>query len=229
MADLTDNLKELYNPKIKINENMIVFWINAFIPKDTTKSKIVPAGPHQSKTMIPASKLPWADCILTDQRGFSSNIAARVRMQSVAVFEVLEDSVNVDQWHRVGSTIEIDCEDGDVESTCTEVIGDDKLKFTDFKGGPDLFKIGFTGAAKGNACSSTKDIDYEGTIMITSPDRTLHFDGKVDNYPNFEAYVQKGSGQPATIFQYSHKKGASLSGKHVIGSANNPILKRAKF
>jgi hypothetical protein len=225
---LGESIAELFNLAAapKLNADHLVIWINAFIPAPTTDSQAVPAGSALAPgTMIPGP-MTWNDCFMTDNRSFSNQIVASVRMQSVFIANISADPVRHISYHRCGETIEIDCEDGGEEGRGTA--GTDRMKWTDFEGNKDLFKISVVGAANNPLFTGSPDINYLGTYVVVPPARFLTFDGKVDDYPNYESYVQRGDAtNPSTIFTKAHPTGNSPW--TLIGLAHIAVLGSAQY
>lgn len=109
------------------------FWINAFIPKTVPNYTItVPGGPHAGKTAIPlpgAARLNPLNLFknldagyLTDQRGFSTDPYASVRMQSIATVDVEAQTMQLQKYrekgerdyHNTSGTTEVDTSTGEV-------------------------------------------------------------------------------------------------------------------
>jgi len=106
------------------------FWINAFIPKTIPNYTItIPGGPHAAKTAIPLpliSRLEPTNArkkiftgYLTDQRSFSADPYASVRMQSIAAVDVKAQTMQLQKYgeknyHNTSGTTELDTSTGEV-------------------------------------------------------------------------------------------------------------------
>lgn len=198
----------------------IAIWVKAFIPKEITGlTKVVPAGEHKDKTMIPGPTLV-NDCFLTDQRTFSSDPAAKARMTSVLVVKREGNNVSIDQKQSCSPTIEIDCEDGDVE--CNKTAATDHMKFALMSNELVDGKATITmNCAANNPCfRGSPDIDYEGTFTIDYTNKKIEFKGKVEPFPAYEIYAKGSSGTKAML-QKLPKEGATPA--NLFGSANQPV------
>jgi hypothetical protein len=117
--------------------------------------------------MIPGPT-PTSDCYLTDQREVSSDIGASSLMQSVVEIRSAPNGVVMTVQHRCDASVEIDCEDGEVES---RGIGDTSRMYFQLSPGSSLWLavIAFKGAAS-NPCSPAArlfgDIDYHGNLTV---------------------------------------------------------------
>ena len=200
-------------------------WINAFIPKTISGYSLpVPAGIHAEKTMIPGPN-PGSDCYLTDQRDFSNHIHAKSRMHSEVTVDFTGSRSTITQWHKCDLTTELDCEDGDVEST--GIGSTSRMNFRLLPTStPRLAIISVTCAAS-NPCAPTSrlfgDIDYNGTLTIDHAARSVKFDGMIDLFPAFEAYATINDGAGVTLFRKSPPAGNTVM--DLPGSANRPIAK----
>ena len=217
----------------------LIFWINAFIPGDVPGYTIrISKGVYAGKTAIP---LPWQARInplnwkdwdagyLTDQRGFSNEMNASVRMQSKASFNVntpkmVEETPS--QRHRTSGTTEVDIKTGKKlgygkanMTRCSfekEILYDvdihlhpghyfierspqiTQTRDYTWTSGDTIYAAYKLKAAAGDPLvSAAAHIDYVGTVTLgvnkKAKQVTLKFDGKVDNFPAFEAYAQYNS------------------------------------
>ena len=225
MPDISEMLATIYGEEIEITQEMIVLWLNAFIPGTTTNARVVPLGVHQGKTMIQGPMF-YNDCFLTDNRSFSDDISASVRMQSLAIFDISSETVVMEAHHRCGETIELDCEDGSED--CQKTQNTNNMKWGDLEGTSQLFKVSLEGAANNPCYTGSPDIDYKAdSITIIPEPGIVIFDGAVDEYPSFEAYIQRGSGNTATIFRESH--GTGVTPASLFGGAVKKIFKHTTF
>lgn len=204
-------------------------WINAFIPRSIPGyTRRVPAGVHAGKTMIPGPN-PSSDCYLTDQRDFSNHIHARSRMHSEVKVDFTGSRATITQWHKCDLTTELDCEDGDVESTGTGSTSRMHFRLLPTST-PRLAVISFNCAAS-NPCAPTSalfgDIDYNGTLTINHAARSVRFDGMIDQFPAFEAYATINDGAGVTIFREPPPAGHTVM--NLPGNADRPIVNTITF
>ena len=207
----------------------VKIWINAFIPRDIPRyTRNVPAGFHFGKTMIPGPN-PMSDCYLTDQRGFSNDLNAKSRMHSEVNVDFTGVRPTITQNHKCDLTTELDCEDGDVESTGTGSTS--RMLFQLGPSSTPQLAIISVKCAASNPCAPTSrlfgDIDYFGTLSINLAARSVKFEGKIDQFPAFEAYAGINGGTGVTLFQESPPVGNTVM--NLPGNANRPIIKTITF
>jgi hypothetical protein len=202
------------------NMSRVKVWIKAFIPRDIAGlTKLVPAGPHQGKTMIPGPT-PLNDCFLTDQRSFSDNISAAARMHSEVEFVLDRDEPTILQSHRCYETTEVDCEDGSVE--CTGTGDSSRMQFFNMRiVTPTIISVQLRAAANNPCFRGSPDIDYEGTIILDVSTSQVTFEGKIDAFPAFEMYATRDGSAPRMIFQMMPPAGNTPA--DLPGAANRPV------
>lgn len=167
-----------------------------------------------------------ADCFLTDQRGFSSDINASYRMHSEFRLDFTKSPVAMKSMNACGCTTEVDCEDGDVEYTGR---GDTSrmsitLKHGASKSPDDPMTVTMKCAAAHPGSIASRlfgDIDYVGEITIDRGRRRLEFEGKLDAFPAFEAYATINEGPPTTVFREMPPPGNTVL--NLSMGANRPI------
>ena len=204
-------------------------WINAFIPQNIHGyTQRVPAGIHTGKTMIPGPN-PLSDCYLTDQRDFSNQIHAKSRMHSEVKVDFSGSQPIITQWHNCDQTTELDCEDGAVESTAKGSISGMSFKLLP-NSTPQRAIVSFNCSAS-NPCAPTSSlfgkIDYNGTLTIDHAARSVKFDGKIDQFPAFEAYATINDGAGITLFREPPPAGNTVMNLPL--NANRPIVKTIIF
>jgi hypothetical protein len=198
----------------------IQIWISSYIPKDIPNyTKPVPDG--SGRTMIPGP-LPTSDCFLTDQRSFSENVLSSSRLRS----HVELDHANFNlrkQEHHCDSTVEIDCEDGDIE--CEKVPDTSGLKVTNFGASANVATFTFDGGA-GNPCVgiAAPDIDWLVHVKVQRDGPSfsvlIESGSVVEPFPAFEMYVEY-SGETKPLFTRSPNPGATPW--NLIGPPNQPV------
>lgn len=152
-------------------------WINAFIPKWIPSYTLpVPGGIHVGKTMIPGPNIA-SDCYLTDQRDFSNHIHAKSRMHSEVTVDFGGRRPAIKQWHKCDLTTELDCEDGDEESTARGSTS--RMKFHLLPTSTAKLAILSVKCSASNPCAPTSrlfgDIDYYGTLTVDLGARSVTF------------------------------------------------------
>ena len=196
------------------NDVTIEFWINAFIPL-SVPGVTMPYPADTSKSMI-GNLLGISDCFLSDQRSFDSDIGASARMHSETTVSLSGGSYSWTQIHYCGQTTEVDCEDGDVEGTATQ--SNDNMEFKELSGSYDKVVLDFAAARNNPLWLGSPDIDLVGTLTVDRINRFVQFQGKVDEFPAFEAYVSINGGAPQVIKQLGPAPGADPG--NLIGPAN---------
>ena len=204
-------------------------WINAFIPLNILGyTQRVPAGIHTGKTMIPGPN-PLSDCYLTDQRDFSNQIHAKSRMHSEVKLVFSGNKPILTQWHNCDQTTELDCGDGDVESTKKGSIS--RMNFRLLPTSTSKRAIVSFNCSASNPCAPTSriigDIDYNGTLTIDHAARSVKFDGKIDQFPAFEAYATINDSAGITLFREPPPAGNTVLNLPL--NANRSIVKTIIF
>jgi hypothetical protein len=236
--DKSSNLLQLFrdietDSAVAYSNNLLTFWINAFIPKDIAGlTKPVPGkGIHRGKTMIPGPLPKISDCFLTDQRSFSGDRKASSRMHSEITIN-LTTGLPINQAHRCDATIEVDCEDGQEE--CRNSASTGNMIFSNVKKTPIPEDIGFqteialSGAAN-NACfKGSPNINYTGTVSIlqTSTEQgkpivSIGLEGFIEPFPAFEIYAALGQSMGIPIFTCPPEAGKTP--RNLFGNANKPV------
>jgi hypothetical protein len=224
----------------------VVFRLNAFIPRTVVGyTRLLLAGPHTGKTAIPLPKIArlWPGNLfkdldagyLTDQRDFSCNLDASVRMQSLAEVEV-STLVLLRQVHRSSGTTEVNLVTG--KQTGFKVANMSRCRFESSPtratpGHPGRYgtvQIRLVAAGGDPLVGMAADIDYEGTFSISggnSPGSlTVGFKGKIDAFTGFECYASFNS-LTKELFRSSPPSGNTVV--NLLGPANRPITGGASF
>ncbi len=235
---------------------ILTFWINAFIPKIVGQyTQYIQTGPHAGKTAVPLPQIaraapgnlikPKHTGYLTDQRSFSKNRKASVRMQSCARFDLETLAIipgNQRTQHWTSGTTEVNIETGQQLGFAYADMS--RCKFTsskqnNIKGGSPAGTMGghaqcieyaLKAAAGDPLVQAAADIDYVGTIKVCvnkkAQEATLSFNGKIDAFPAFEAYVSNGK-EVQTLFRCPPPAGNTV--ENLVGWANRPVEGRAVF
>lgn len=186
----------------------IKVWINAFIP-GSYHGNIDGVGEAAGLRLLPGPSTWVNDCFRTDDRDFSTDITASHRMHS----EIRIDLANLtfSEWQHCGETVEHDCEDGDVE--CRATASTDRMHWSNLRReGPDVdatvssdrpvVRVDIAAAANNPCWAGSADIDYVGTVTVDPYARTVTFQGLVNGFPAYEAYVAVNDGAGQTLFQH---------------------------
>ena len=97
------------------------------------------------------------------------------------------------------------------------------------------FKVDFAGMrptiTQSHRCDLTteldREIDFVGTLTIDLVARSVKLDGKIDQFPVFEAYATVNDGVGVTLIQESPPTGNTVM--NLPGKANRPISKTITF
>ncbi|QSX73999.1 DUF3238 domain-containing protein [Lysobacter arenosi] len=177
----------------------IKIWIASFIPRQIDGyTHPVPGG---GTTMIPGPTT-LSDCFLTDQRSFSSSPNASSRTRSLVEVN-LGSPQPVSVVHHCDSTVEVDCEDGEIE--CNQTPDSSGLKITNFSSTATRCTFTFEGGA-GNPCAGplAPDIDWLVHVVVERSGDTVTVKigtgSLVEPFPAFECYASVG-GTTKALFQ----------------------------
>ena len=202
-------------------------WITSFIPKDIAGyTKPVPGG--GGKTMIPGPT-PVNDCFLTDQRSFSNSPNASSRTRSSVEID-MEKMTLLSQQHHCDNTIEVDCEDGDVE--CDQTPDKSKLKVNGFASSGTKCSFSFAGGA-GNPCAGPVAPDIDWLVHVTVQKQgastvvvKLESGSLVEPFPAFEMYASL-NGTTKQVFQRPPDPGATPW--NLVGPPNKSVSGAVSF
>lgn len=153
--------------------------------------------PHESQVVLLDERtVGISDCYLTDQRSFSAKLNAKSRMHSEFCLDLRSPGVVLTQSHRCDFTTELDCEEGCVE--CKKVAGTKRMKFSVRERAEPGWVIVDMECAANNPCAPISrmfgNIDYRGSVACNPKDKVIEFDGMIDGFPAFEAYVAVNGG-----------------------------------
>ena len=195
----------------------VTFWINAFLPRDITgATTLLRRGPYAGYTAISGPLY-----CLTDQRNFSNDPRAQVRMQSQVTIDFSGDAPALTQTHRCDPTTECDAETGEVR--CQRRASTERMQFALTAVAPQVAVRMSCGASNPGTSASWAfaDIDYTGTLVIDPIARSLAVDLKISLFPAFEGYASINEGMPILVFRYAPPAGLG-PGRGPSG-ANRPI------
>lgn len=203
-------------------------WIAAFIPAQHPGNPgYVRAVPGASGTYIPHPALPF--CYETDNRDADASWNDRSRMRSMIRLRIQGTNVTVvSQQHLTGLTVERNCGGG--PPTCQERARPDRMSFGPATTQGGETRIPFKAAANNPCARLTElvgDIDYEGTIRINPQTRSIAIEGRVDDFPAFEAYMRVGGAAPRRVFFIAPKQGSTAT--DVIGYPERAVSGRVQW
>jgi Protein of unknown function (DUF3238) len=177
--------------------------------------------------MISVPHLGWVtDCFLTDDRSFSSDVRASSRLHSEIEIDLSGTTPReIFQTHSSSGTVEIDCEDGDLEGTG---FAQNKGKgFTDLRIISPGVNVKFEGAASDPLVKLAPQVNYKGTYIIDIPQRKVSFIGLVEPWPAFESYAAINGGAGQKIFQVPPEPGNTSW--NLFADANRPVVGTTVF
>ncbi|ACF13430.1 hypothetical protein Ctha_0965 [Chloroherpeton thalassium ATCC 35110] len=157
MPELATALSEIYSERIPETEQLIAIWINAFIPAQTTNARVVPAGAYKGQVSI-LGPFPWSGCFLSDNRDFSSDLDASVRMQSLVLVDFQHNPPAWKEFHRTGITVELLCYEGQV--TCLRRAPNTQMQFAEIKAEKNFLSLRLRATAKNPCVEGAPDIAY---------------------------------------------------------------------
>lgn len=179
-------------------------WINAFIPKTVANYTVtVPKGTYAGHTAVPmptpgvlANPDAWPlvggnPGYLTDQRDFSDDGNASVRMQSWAEIELRHDFVDYKKSNHISSgTVEVDLTSGDVMCRDNAVLTACTWRTKQDLGGRRL-TLRVVGKGADPCVNLAANIDYSGkfVVQVYGGRVLVSFNGLLDEFPAFEAYT----------------------------------------
>lgn len=188
-------------------------WINAFIPQSVPGvTKTVPSGPFAGQTVVEGPPNPFGPrrIFLTNNRTFSTSdttINTHFKMHSEFVMEFTGAGRSMISMNHVGGlATELDpatfaFKASDTASTLRMVLADTSIPFVD---PPSTARITVKMSAAIPlifGASVVADMDVIGFVLIDSVARTVTYQGNVDSFPAYEAYVSADGGPAIRLFQ----------------------------
>lgn len=215
------------------------FWIKAFIPDPSASEYVVPApGASAGLSMIVVPDLmtglpvPTLRAFLGDNRGFTSDIAASARIHGSIIIEALDTDAPAIQSQDIhcGESLEVDRQSGEVIARATAPT--DRIRFLNLRGNSSvdpeggisndgnasLVQVDFEAAANLPLLGGSPDIDMVGVLGIDRDANTVRFNGSVDGFPAFEAYVSADDGSAVMLLQMK-----PVSPIELVGDVKRPV------
>jgi hypothetical protein len=205
-------------------------WFNAFIPGFVSGvTKHIPSGPFAGQSFLDGPPVPFSAPLgfLTNNRSFSfsdTTASTHFKMHSEFAVEFSGASRNlIDVRHDGGLATQIDPTTfafikSDTASTSRMVVLDTSVPVLD---PPTRGRISVKMSAAIPlifGASIVADMDVLGIVMIDSVARTVTFEGLVDSFPAYEAYVSADGGPAIRLFQQDVQPGKTPS--DLIGLPN---------
>lgn len=192
---------------------------------------MIPRPNHPGETMLKALSsvsTPESGCYLGDSRGFSSNDdSATARMHSRAWIQISPSKWHWTQQHFCSPTHKVDCDDGDLIKTDTADADD--MKFTLVRADTTSVVLKLKAAASNPLQLYAPKIDLEGTLTVNRVERYVQFEGKVDDFPSFEAYVKVDGKAPRTIGTLGPKPGSDPTSLFTWNGVDRPFGSKVYF
>ncbi|MES3085098.1 hypothetical protein [Sphingomonas faeni] len=247
---LQNNIKRGWQA-MAIGSGVLEVWINAFIPRVVgTYTKAIMIGDHAGKTAVPLPNLArawpgnwghdWDSGFLTDQRDFSSNRSASVRMQSSADITVSPFGMLFKKAPaRTSGTIGVNVKTGEEKGRSDARLQKCRMFIPKVVAMPsrqrvqsdeEVMLIEVYGAASDPLVDFSADIDYRGHFQVIrkkdNSSLAINFYGAIDAFPAFESYA-RWKGQTKEIFKSSPPKGNTVV--NLLGPPNRLIQGSAYF
>ncbi len=181
----------------------VKFWINAFIQPASVD------GPPGAGLLFNYHRFSG------DGRNYDSAIHASSRMHSeveIVGCNTASPSISF-QWHNCDDSHAMD-ENGTVVDTKK---GECRGHFTDLTVDHPQVKIHYAGAASMPLLSLSPDIDANGWFGIDINTGHAWYQGMIDSFPWFEAYVAVNNGAPHTLF---HADPTGSGPESLVGNAS---------
>ncbi|HEY0640895.1 MAG TPA: DUF3238 domain-containing protein [Pseudonocardiaceae bacterium] len=177
----------------------VTAWIKVFIP-EAVPGAIDGVGSAHGRRLLVGPCAWFTDCLHTDDRGFSADIAAPCRMHSEFALDLATQELR--QHHYCGETVEYDCDDGDIE--CRATADTSRMRFSGLRWRDhDALELDVLAAATNPCLGGSPALGFAGTFTIDLAHRALTFDGRVKPFPAYEAYVTVNGGTATTLFTLS--------------------------
>jgi hypothetical protein len=187
----------MFSP-IALAADQLQVYIRAFIPKNHSSVRPLPNSGGGTMVEPPASSI--VGCFPTDQRSFSTEIRASSRVASIATVDPTLPGSLIKQEHPSNESNAVDCGDGSIINRETTNTSDQKFTFVP----ADTSKIAQLKIhASGHNPNFTwaPAIDIDGIFFIDLGANTIRFEGSVDQYPAYEAYVTYNGNAAVPILQ----------------------------
>jgi Protein of unknown function (DUF3238) len=218
----------------------LTFWINAFIPDPSMTEFVLPAPGESvgnSMIVIPSNAsglpIPKDRAFLSDNRGFSTDVASSARIHSLVEIAALDTDTPVLQAVDIkcGASHEIDLNSGAVIAEATAPT--DRVRFLNLRGNTSVdpeggvivdspsshfVQLDYEAAANLPLLLGSPDIDMVGVLGVDREGGTFRFRGAVDGFPAFEAYVSFNLGPPVTLFRI-----VPVAPIFIVGDVKRPV------
>ena len=139
-------------------------------------------------------------CFPTDQRSFSTELHASSRVASIATVNPALPGGLMKQEHPSNESNAVDCGDGSIINRETTDTSDQKFTFIP-AGASKIAQLKIHASGHNPNFKWAPAIDIDGTFFIDLGANTIRFDGFIDQYPAYEAYVTYNGNATVSILQ----------------------------
>lgn len=196
----------------------VKIWIKAFIPRDYPGYQPFPGDPSQTMIPDPSRKAGSSNCLLTDQRGFSSDVNAKSRLTSIAVIDVEQARITNGRQgtHYCDQTTGLNCSTGAVTCQKTGKVRGKGFYGLAVSGDRQTITVNLQAATSNPCVGGSPDMGYNGTVRIellsSGQQVQISFAGFIEPFPAYEMYASVNDGTPQPLFNITSNPNRSVSG-----------------
>jgi hypothetical protein len=166
---------------------LLQIYIRAFIPKQ--HSSVRPLPNSGGGTMVEPPASPIVGCFPTDQRSLSTELTASSRVASIATIDLAASGKLIRQEHPSNESNAVDCGDGRIINREMTDTSNQKFTFTPANASR-VAQLKIEASGHNPNLRWAPAIDINGSFYIDIGAATIRFEGSVDQYPAYEAYVR---------------------------------------
>lgn len=196
-ASLVSVALVMFSP-IALAADQLQVYIRAFIPKN--HSSVRPLPNSGGGTMVEPPASPIVGCFPTDQRTFSAEIHASSRVASIATVGPTFPGTLIKQEHPSNESNAVDCGNGSIINREKTDTSDQKFTFVP-AGTSKIAQLKIHASGHNPNFTWAPAIDIDGIFFIDLGANTIRFEGSVDQYPAYEAYVTYNGNVAIPILQ----------------------------
>jgi hypothetical protein len=196
-------------------EARVHIFIRAFIPSQHPGNpgyiRSIPGHPGEFVIPNPVG----SGCFMTDNRTFSRDISASSRAATEILLVTLENTARVERadgraFFRTGTSRKVDCQTG-MDLVAPQTAPTSMMHFGHPAIANGVAEVVIDGRANNPIPPTSPDIQYGGSFLFNTTQKTLRFRGGVAVFPAYEAYAQLQGGPLITIFQASPGSGSTAA------------------
>ncbi|WP_143039721.1 MULTISPECIES: hypothetical protein [Bradyrhizobium] len=187
----------MFSP-IALAADQLQVYIRAFIPKNHSSVRPLPNSGGGTMVQPPGSSI--VGCFPTDQRTFSTEIRASSRVASIATVDPALPGGLIKQEHPSNESNAVDCGDGSIINREKTDTSDQKFTFVP-AGTSKIAQLKIHASGHNPNFQWAPAIDIDGIFFIDLGANTIRFEGSVDQYPAYEAYVTYNGNVAVPILQ----------------------------